>query len=190
MKIVVTGNIGCGKSTAVGFLRQQLTDYQLFDFDKMVAALYQDDVVKMQLDVAFGTHEKATISNLVHASTWQMDKLQAILNGSILAQTQIAFKKPEVILDIPLYYEKIESAIQPQQDLVVLCICANESSQVERVKARNGWTEEKIRSVMSKQWPQDQKALLCDYVISNVGTVDYLKEQVDGFILYLNGLRK
>lgn len=191
MKIIVTGNIGCGKSTVVRMMQQApaLADYQLFDFDQMVAKLYEDDVIKMQLDVAFGTSSKCEISDIVHRSQIKMDTLQSILNGWILANTRIAFKQPNMIYDIPLWYEKIEPAIVPISDFIIVCVCATEDNQIERVKARNGWSEEKIRSVIDKQWKQAHKAGLADYVITNYGTVDQLKAKVDEFTSNLNKLK-
>lgn len=185
MKLVVTGNIGCGKSTVVRFMQQRLPDYELFDYDKMVAELYEDDIVKMQLDTAFGTHNKGEIGSIVFTYPKEMEKLRIILDGWVLTNTQIAFKKPNIILDIPLYFEYIQSALHSFTDLVI-CVASDPELQLERVKARSGWSEEKIHAVMNRQITQRTKVQLSDYTIWNIGTVDSLQAAVDDCVDFLN----
>lgn len=182
MKFVVTGNIGCGKSTAVKFLQEFLPDYELFDYDQMVADLYRDEIVQMQLRRAFGTIVKEEISDIVHGDDWQLRQLRSILDEHILENIQAAFKKLNVILDIPLYFEYIEPAIDPRfAPEQILCICANEETQIERVKQRNGWSEEKIKSVMAKQWTQREKCERANYLIMNTGTLEQLKNAIETY---------
>lgn len=186
MKIVVTGNIGCGKSTAVKYLQELLPHYELFDFDKVVASLYEDEIIQVMLDALFGTHVKSEISDIVHADPEKMKHLADLLNSQLIMLTQNGFAHENVILDIPLYFEKIEPSVKQWMTKgLVVCIVADEDSQIERVKARNGWSEEKIRSVMAKQMSQQDKANNSNYVIHNFGSVDDLKLLVETFVHFL-----
>ena len=53
MRIVITGGMGCGKSTIVKYLRSRLSDHDVFDVDECVRDLYNDDIVQMMLDAEF-----------------------------------------------------------------------------------------------------------------------------------------
>jgi pantetheine-phosphate adenylyltransferase len=80
MRIVVTGNIGSGKSTAVKMLMPLLPGYTLFDFDQAVADLYNDPTTQMTLDVIFGTHIKSEISDIGHGDPAKMAQLENVVN--------------------------------------------------------------------------------------------------------------
>lgn len=178
MRFVVTGNMGCGKSTVVQMIREMLPDHQLFDFDKMVHGLYQDPVIQIQLLVAFGTDERRAISNYVHADPEQMNTLEAILNGMIVLRVADAFKEENIILDMPLYFEYFAQTYAAP----VVCVTCEPSIQRNRIRSRNGFTDEKIDQILAKQLPQDQKAKRSNVVIDNSGTVDDLRKQVVAFV--------
>lgn len=185
MKLVVTGNIGCGKSTVVKLLLKGLTDYTLFDFDQMVSELYLDPDVQIKLTEAFGTCIKSEISNVVFKNEWQLKRLRELMDDEILRKTKAAFMQPNIILDIPLYFEYIDSALNLFADLV-LCVASDPEFQIERVKARSGWSEEKIRAVMERQITQRTKTQLSNYTIWNLGTLEELQVAVDDTIKFVN----
>lgn len=165
MKIVVTGNMGCGKSTAVHGIRRALPEYAFFDFDMCVADMYKEEAFQWLLDDAFGTHDKAEISNLVHANPDAMDRLRAITDATIITAIQKANKGVNVIFDIPLFFE-FNDQMMLTPDIVV-CVTSDPTTQVERVKKRNGWSEEKIQSILAKQYPQDIKVAMSDIILHN-----------------------
>lgn len=180
MKIVITGNMGCGKSTVVRQLLTIATQYSLFDFDDVIKQMYDDPIVKQKLWDEFGTSTKALISDMVHAEPDRMHKLRDIFDTETIKQVHSAIEAHEnLILDIPLYFEFKELNITPD---IIVCVVANLDDQIERVKQRNGWTREKIVQVLGKQLPQEIKASYSDVIIANVGTQQELGEKVAQFV--------
>ena len=180
MRIVVTGSIGCGKSTVVKALQEQLPTHFSFDFDKMVHELYSNENVQIQMLSAFGTCERCEISNIVHSDPNQMDKLMQITNGFILAKVGVAFNENDAILDIPLWFEHIEAwGWKPD---AVICVTCEPTIQRQRIKSRDGITDEKIDSILAKQLPQEEKARRSTFVVENNGPVDEVRERVVAFI--------
>lgn len=165
MKIVVTGNMGCGKSTAINGIRRAFSDYTFFDFDACVANMYKEEAVQWLLDDAFGTHDKAKISDIVHADCDAMERLRAITDAILITAIQKANKEVNIIFDIPLFFEfNDHMRLNPA---MIVCITADPATQVERVKKRNGWSDEKIQSILAKQYPQQWKVDRSDLVLHN-----------------------
>lgn len=188
MRIVITGNIGSGKSTAAKILKELLPSWIHWDFDKAVAELYQLEFIKDQLKRWFGTSDKARISDVVHASPEMMELLRNVLDPHIKTTIQCAVRHPNVVLDIPLYFEHIEGKIASPD--LVLTIVATDAIRMERVKARNGFSEEKIRSIMAKQLPQGDKVFRSNCAIANNTTVEDLTDMMNEFVLKYDLLKK
>lgn len=165
MKIVITGNMGCGKSTAVQVIHRALPQYKLFDFDKVVAEMYQDPSLQFVLDQLFGTHDKAKISDIVHNDPIAMKKLTSATDAILLTSIAQANKEVNVIFDIPLYFE-YNDVMKLTPDIVI-CVASDIEDQIKRVKARNGFSEEKIRTILAKQLPQQEKVDKSHYVLHN-----------------------
>lgn len=188
MKILVTGNIGCGKSTVVGMLKQLLPNYTVFDFDRMVHSLYESPSLQAALYQMFNTSDRAKVSDIVHKDQEQMKKLRSVIDPQIVSHLLPALNEQDIILDIPLWFEQCDKhfGMLLRHDTMKICVLANEADQMERVKARNGFSEEKIRSIIAQQLPQDEKAAKCDTIINNIGTVDDLQNIVNCLIPSLN----
>jgi dephospho-CoA kinase len=76
MRIVVTGNVGCGKSTVVAYLKERLSGYVHFDFDVELRALYEQPYFKEQLTKLLGTSDRKSISAMVFADPALKAKLE------------------------------------------------------------------------------------------------------------------
>lgn len=176
MKIVVTGNIGCGKSTVTRKLLDLLPGYAWFDFDNAVHMLYDDEATQLALEAFFGTHDRHKISDIVHADPEQMKSLRAVMDASVVSAFRKASTLPDVIMDVPLYFE-FEDSWNIEPDLII-CVAADTTTQIQRVKLRNGWDEAKIRSVMNKQLPQDVKMTCADIIVPNFGSLEELDATV------------
>lgn len=183
MRFVVTGNMGCGKSTVVGMLREMLPSHRLFDFDRAVHNLYQDPTVILMLMLEFNTSDRRQISDIVHADPVKMKRLGEIMNASLLHQLQDACVDDDVILDVPLWFEILDARGDRELEVDgVVCVTCQPEKQRNRIRSRNGFSDEKIDAILSKQLPQDVKASRSQYVIDNSGTLDDLRAQVVRFI--------
>lgn len=168
MRIVITGGMGSGKSTITAYLRQELPDYEFFDMDACVKGLYDDEVTQMILTHTFGTCIKSEISDLVFADDNAKQRLYAIMNGAIIAKVKIAAVDLNVVFDMPLFFEM--GGTQLFEPDCIICVTCSEETRIERIKARDGFSEEKIRSIIAQQMPVAEKAQLSDYVISTDGS--------------------
>jgi dephospho-CoA kinase len=183
MIVVVTGNIGCGKSTVAKRLVEQLPKGQLFDYDQMVRDHYEyDENFTLMVAAVMGTSDKAEISNIVFNDR---SKLQALrfatrpFTDAAMIKFIAKNQRSNIVLDIPLWFED-EMDQRFGCDYVVV-VAADEESQIQRVAERSKWTEEKTRSVIANQLPQALKIDAADYVVSNMRDINMLYAQVDYF---------
>ena len=71
-----------------------------------------------------------------------------------------------VVFDVPLLTESSHWRDRVDRVLVVDC---DETVQVERVRARNGWPEAQVRAVIAQQASWAQRRAIADAVIVNQG---------------------
>lgn len=58
------------------------------------------------------------------------------------------------------------------------CVISEEQQQLERLKLRNGFTDEHARQRITSQMPLHEKCTLADYVIDNSGSRENTEAQV------------
>lgn len=188
MRVVVTGNMGCGKSTVVGIMSEMLQKYTTFDFDRCVHALYEDCGVQYQLINAFGTTTRSDIRSLAFADKAAMITLGEIFNARIMNNMKmVCDASQDVILDIPLWFEHIEpisSTFQIKIDRVVCVVCKSDA-QMTRIRDRSGLDEQQIKSILAAQLPQHTKSERSDYVIDNSGLVSDTRNAVEELVIQL-----
>lgn len=168
MKLIVTGGIGSGKTTVVSHLQTLLDDYLFFDVDDFVRGLYQNDRISQSLMDAFGTSDRKQISDIVFATPSKKLELYDIINPRVISAINDMAKQDDIVFDMPLYFE-MRGLIEIEPDLV-LCVACSHETQVQRIKARNGFSDEKIQSIISQQLPVSEKKRLSDIVIDSNGT--------------------
>lgn len=170
MNIVITGNIGCGKSTIAKILADKLPAYSLHDVDQLVHDLYSNSRFTLELQHAFKTTVRQEISDIVFKDDVKRKQLEKMsekyLDDGV---TQLMYMQ-NAIVEFPLYYEMGMRANHSVNRVVIAVICDAET-QMTRVKARNGFSDEKIQSIMHKQLSTELKASMADYVIYNEGDV-------------------
>jgi dephospho-CoA kinase len=71
-----------------------------------------------------------------------------------------------------------ENGLAPMYDEVVV-VDAPEETQLDRLVARRGMTEEDARARMAAQASREERRAVATHVIDNSGTLDDLKTQVD-----------
>lgn len=177
MRIVVTGNIGAGKSTVIQMLMPLLPRFKLFDFDQAVADLYKDHHFVASLIRTFHTGDKNEISDIVHAKPEAMKQLEMLSNGALINQVITAINcDPHLVLDIPLFLEYKDAwGFTPD---VIVVVDTPKEIRFNRVRERNGWSDQKIEAVMAKQLSDEDKRLAADIVIYNDCSMDALQMQV------------
>lgn len=186
MKVGLSGGIACGKSTVLGFFRE--AGWQTVDSDAVVRELLATDAeVKTQLrsrwgEVVFtdGAVDHAAVAKRVFGNEgdlkWLEELLHPLVRESWLASIAQA-PNANWLVEIPLLFEK---RLETRFDLTV-CVVSPPDMAADRMVAR-AYTEEQIEQRRNQQMPLDEKMELADYLISNAGSLEFLKQQTTRLI--------
>ena len=129
-----------------------------------------------------GSLDRQKLGRLVFADTDARRALEGIIHPEVRRSIDEWFDAldPRVhrwaIADIPLLYE---TGRDRDFDGVIVVACDPET-QVKRIVARDGLTEQEARQRVAAQLPIEEKAARGDYVIRTDGTLDETDEQVKG----------
>ena len=178
--IVITGGIGSGKSSVIEAIKRQTEKKVIFfNFDDFTEELYEREDVKKFLNTLFGTTDKKEISDIVlNGEESETTKImREELNEFFFSLVEEKFidlvnRKPvsTLIIEMPMFFEmkKVSPKMQMvRSKLKVIVVTADDEVRIARVKNRDGFTEDKIRNIMSVQEPQQYKIEKADYVIDN-----------------------
>ena len=180
--IVVTGSIGSGKSRVLETIKNfSQVKVDFFSFDEFTRELYLREDVRDFLTVMFGTTDRSKISDMVFAAGRQMGKTETVnilreqLNDFFFKLVEEKFielvnrkQNSTLVIEMPLFFEMKErsTAIQMVRSKVkVIAVVCDEAVRMQRVKLRDGFSEDKIKSIVSSQLPQEIKVEKADYVI-------------------------
>ena len=185
-RIAITGNIGSGKSWVCELFKQHL-NIPVYNSDEAAKRMYFLPEVRQQLVQRFGDGfyisdneiDRKYIANLIfHDGTAQHD-LEGILYPALFVDFEQWMTKqdaPYVLFESALVFEK---RLEKRFDAVVM-VSASEATRLRRVMEREHCDEDAVRARMAKQWPEEGKRLLADYVIwhENDDEDDALLEQI------------
>lgn len=172
MKIIgLTGGIGSGKSTLLAWLRsngipcfesdivgKQLLNSQLKQdvIDCFGPELYPNDVLdtKRMAQLVFQDKEALEkLNNIVHPAVGKAFKDFIEKNKN----AQIVVKEAAILFETGAY---------KSCDFVIL-VCAPLEKRISRVIQRDGVKRAEVLARMSKQWDDNKKSALADFVIEN-----------------------
>ena len=187
-RIGLTGGIGSGKSTVAAMLVQ--AGAGLVDTDALARALTAPGGRALPaLAQAFGPEvigadgalDRERMRALAFGTPAARARLESILHPMIGEQARLDGEKlgadgRTVVFDVPLLAESRHWRERVQRVLVVDC---EEATQVARVMARSGWSEEAVRRVLAQQASRTQRRAIADAVIHNDGlSLEALRAQV------------
>jgi len=187
-KIGLTGGIASGKSTVLIYFKDKGIPY--IDADIVAREVVEPGTKGLEAIVAvFGTdvlHVDRTLNReALGAIIFHNEKKRQQLNGCLKEHIQNrimeltahyeALHTPVLLYDIPLL---IEGEWYTMMDEVWL-VYVNESTQIERLMNRNGFTKEDALARIKSQMRLDDKRPYADVIIDNNGTPLDLKEQLD-----------
>lgn len=190
LKVGLTGGIGCGKSTVVQLFAE--AGWRTVETDAIVRDLLaKDAAVHGELRVrwgdavfhADGSVDRKSVAQLVFTDAAELLWLEGLLHPRVRAVWESGFAdSPEAdwLVEIPLLFEK---RLETHFDLIV-CV----TSPPEIVECRmvhRGYSREEIEQRRQRQMPLEEKARRADYVISNAGSLEFLKQQTKRFITQL-----
>lgn len=174
LKVGLTGGIGSGKSTIAEIFSHLGISIYLSD-DKAKALMVSDDELKSKIIELFG-HEsykngalnRAYIASKVFSDKAELDKLNAVVHPALKKDFDLwanKQKSPYIIKEAAILFE---SGANEGLDKVVL-VEAPKELRVKRVMHRDGVSRESVLARMDKQWSDDRKRELSDYIIINDG---------------------
>ncbi len=170
-KVAITGNIGSGKSWVCELFQRHL-GIPVYNSDEAAKRMYFLPEVRKKLVERFGERfylsdtelNRKLIADLIFSD----EKAQRDLEGILYPALFIDFDQwtakqdaPYVLFESALVFEK---RLEKQFDAIVM-VSASEGTRLRRVMEREHCDETAVRARMAKQWPEEGKRLLADYVI-------------------------
>ena len=186
-RIGLTGGIGSGKSTVA----QMLTSCGavLVDTDAIarsltvpgggalptLAELFGTDII-----AADGALDRDRMRRIAFDDPQAKLRLEGVLHpmiGAEAARQAVAAGDAAVVFDVPLLTESRHWRSRVDRVLVIDC---SEPTQVDRVVARSGWSEETVRRIIAQQAPRARRRAIADAVVFNEGlTPSALQAEVE-----------
>lgn len=186
-KIGLTGGIASGKSTVVSMLRSY--GAAIIDCDIIARDVVQPGSDGLQAVArAFGpqallpdgTMNRAYIGSVVFHDAARKKELEDILFPLIHQEIdrQAAMLEENgshlVFLDMPLLFEvKYHSYVNE-----VWLVYVDAATQLTRLMARNGYTQEEALARIHSQFPIDEKKSLSQVIIDNTASLENTEKQV------------
>jgi len=190
MKVIgLTGNIGCGKSTVAGMLRD--LGVAVIDADAIARQVRMNDgVARRRIEKRFGTSEAAALADVVFTDPVALADLEAILHPPVrdavrarLAELMDAGAEAACIEAIKL----LESPLLDRCDETWVVRC-DEADALSRL-AERGLDEAAARARMANQTAQDAKLAAADRVIDGSASLDETRRQVEAAYRALMAVR-
>ena len=186
-RIALTGGIATGKSHVLA--RFAAVGVPTIDADVLAhdvvapgtpgLATLVDTFGKDVLDPS-GALDRRKLGALVFADAEQRRRLEGIVHPAVRAAieqwfTSLPSSTPFAIADIPLLYETGRAA-----DFEKIIVTAGDpETQVRRIMARDGLSEQNARARVASQIPIAEKVLRADYVIDTNGSLVETNAQVE-----------
>jgi dephospho-CoA kinase len=178
--IGLTGNIGCGKSTVAGWLREM--GVAVIDLDAVARQIRNNDAeARRRIEGRFGTIEAGSLANIVFSDPEALQDLEAILHPLVRNETRARLAELEVGGVEAACIEAIKLLESPLHDAcdstwVVRC---DEADALARVSASRGLTADEARARLANQSPQEEKVAVADVVIDGSAPLAETRRQVE-----------
>lgn len=183
-KIAITGGLSCGKSTVCRILKElgayvvsadniahQLLSPETDSGKQVIKLLGPSIVVKNQID-------RSVVAKMVFNNPGLLHSLEQILHPAIRDEIEKEYQKASRMKEIKLFVAEIallfESSFFNNYDFSV-AVVAPEAAAKQRYLESTGRSADDFDKRSARQLSQEEKASRADYVISNNGNLDNLK---------------
>jgi dephospho-CoA kinase len=181
MKVIgLTGNIGCGKSTVAGMLRDLGAVH--IDADRVARSIRRNDAdARAAILGRFGTEDASQLGQIVFADPAALRDLEQILHprvrGAIRARLAELAEAGEPVAVVEVI-KLLESPLADACDEIWVVRC-DEADAIARLAASRGMDEAAARSRLANQSPQDEKVAAADVVIDGSAPIEETRRQVE-----------
>jgi dephospho-CoA kinase len=184
-RVGLTGGIASGKSTVARLFAA--LGVPIIDSDELAREVVAPgQPLLTQIAERFGAHviasdgslDRRALRDVVFANPSARADLEALTHPAIAKASErraATAGGPYQIHAIPLLVEK---KLSSRVDRVLVVDC-DEETQIRRLQARDGSTLEQARAILAAQASRAQRLDVADDVISNVGELQSLRQQVE-----------
>lgn len=194
LKIGLTGNIACGKSSISNILQDN--GYYVIDADLISREIYEYEDVMERMKIYFpeaiinGTVDRKKLANIVFYDDTKLktlnriahDKINAIIDMRIDLCKKMYGDDIVVIIDAALLFE---AKFNSNMDKVVVVYC-DEDEQLMRLMDRDSLSVQEALSRINSQMSQEEKISMADYVINNSYTIEKLYTEIEKLMKEIN----
>ena len=173
VKLAVTGNMGCGKTTICGILISQGIPVYFSD-NRAKELMNQDQFLIQHIQKRFGKESyrsgllnRKWLSKQVFNDPKALNDLNSLVHP-IVHQDYLKWVNQQS-KDIVAYESAIvfEHGSEGKFDVVILVSCP-EKIRLERIQQRDGLTQDEIQLRTRFQWQDEKKRKYADHVIENI----------------------
>jgi dephospho-CoA kinase len=180
LKVIgLTGNIGCGKSTVAGMLRER--GAATIDADAVAREIrHNDDTARQAIVRRFGTFDAAELARVVFADPEALRDLERILHPLVRGHVRsrlAELNSADVDVACVEAIKLLESPLAAECDVVWVVRC-DEADAISRLAASRGMDEATARARMANQSSQDEKVARADVVIDGSAPMEEMRRQV------------
>ena len=181
MKVIgLTGNIGCGKSTVAGMLRD--LGAVTIDADRVARDIRRNDAdARAAILTRFGTDDASALGRIVFADADALAYLEEILHprvrGAIRARLAELAEAGEPVVVVEVI-KLLESPLADAIDEIWVVRC-DEADAIARLAATRGMDEATARRRLANQSSQDEKVAAADVVIDGSAPMEETRRQVE-----------
>ncbi|MEO8886679.1 MAG: dephospho-CoA kinase [Mucilaginibacter sp.] len=175
LKIGITGNIGSGKTTVSKLF--ELMGIPVFYADEAAKnVMVTDELLIAGIKEAFGniayfndgTLNRKHIAGIVFNGEAQLAKLNALVHPAVFRAFDSWVK--QITADVP--YVLKEAAVLFESSSYKFCdktiiVTAPLELRIKRVMKRDNITRQEVLNREARQFPEEKKILLADYIIKN-----------------------
>lgn len=150
-----------------------------------IRCVFGDEVFDSQ-----GELDRAAMARVVFHHADRRQLLESIIHPRVAEEKDRRLQELErqghsvAIVDVPLLFE---TGWDRSVDMVIVVTVSRET-QLERLRARDGMSQEEAQSRLAAQMPIDEKAERADRVVENSGSVEHTREQVEALVKELEGI--
>ena len=188
LRVALSGGIASGKTTVSDAF--EALGVPVVDADKLARIAMQPESSGLQQIVArFGdeilhddcTLNRAALRAIVFDNKNARRDLERIIHPQIRKLTDAALEAHEsadaayVVVVIPLL---VETKQTDRYDRIVI-VDVRRETQISRLLERDGGSKQNAENILASQATREQRLDVADYVISNEGSVEEVREQVD-----------
>lgn len=219
MRVVLTGNPACGKSSVLKILKEQ--GIPVWCADEAVAGEYKAgadgwSLLRSQFGERFIPHDENGLAadvdkRALFTAMYDDDRLRRTVENiihPIVMANMLAFwenletlplAEPLAVSEVPLYLESTaQTGLTPREGKepgfapsrpLVVGIHCPFEIRAERLRETRNWPGGMIEKIESWQWPENKKMAACDLVIDNSGSPEQLKTSVKKTLIRLEEMR-